>query len=70
MNKLKSKYDPSIYQYQDKYGKVFEINELSRDDLMQVVCECMEAIEKAEKICLKQLDVFDSWRRGRFNKDD
>ena len=64
MNKLVPRYDASTYQYQDRAGLVFKLEELSKEDLMQVVCECIEAFDKAEDLCLKQLKVFDEWRRG------
>jgi hypothetical protein len=62
MNKLVSRYDASQYQWQDKPGRIFKLEELTKEDLMQAVCECIETIDKAENICLDQLRVFDEWR--------
>jgi len=62
VNKLVSRYDASQYQWQDKPGRIFKLEELTKEDLMQAVCECIETIDKAENICLDQLRVFDEWR--------
>lgn len=71
-NKLERKFDPAGWQWLDKHGQVFQIEDLTRDDLLQVVCDCMTALEEAEEACATLQEVFDSWAnwRIRFNDND
>ncbi len=64
-NKLERSFGPAGWQWQDKYGQVFQIKDLTRDDLLQVVCACMDALEDAEAACVTQQEIFTAWRTGR-----
>ena len=64
-NKLARDFDPAGWQWQDKHGKVFQIEELTLDDLLQVACNCMQALEEAEEACAAQQEIFTAWRTGR-----
>ena len=63
-NTLKKDFDPAGWQWQDKHGRVFQIEDLTRADLLQVACACMDAIEEAEAACMAQQAIFSSWRTG------
>ena len=63
-NKLPVEYDPAEWQWQDRQGQVFRLSELTRDDLLQVVCTCMDVIAQAEEAAAVQINIFDAWRRG------
>lgn len=62
-DKLFKKFNPSGFQWQDENGKVFKIEDLSRNDLLQIACSCMHTIEKAEELCLQQKTVFSAWHQ-------
>ena len=64
-NKLPKDYDPSGWQWQDRHGQILQIEDLTRDDLLQVACACMDALENAEAACLEQQAIFSAWRNGR-----
>lgn len=63
-NMLAKKYNPEDWQWEDGNERVYAISELSREDLMQVACECMEALQQIEDLHVKTGDVLDSWQRG------
>lgn len=64
-NKLAKEFDSAGWQWQDKAGQVFKLEDLSRDDLLQVACNCMQALEDAESACVAQQAIFSAWRTGR-----
>ena len=67
-NKLENVFDPSEFQWQGKH-EVFNITDLTRDDLLQVVCACLSALEEAESLCFDQRDIFHDLRYGETRKE-
>ena len=63
-NKLAKDFDTSGWQWQAKSGDVYQLDELTRADLMQVACACMAALEAAESASMMQQEIFDAWRNG------
>lgn len=57
------RYDPTEFQYQDKANNVFQLSELSREDLLQVACYGMAAMEQMDILIDKQRHLSDCWRR-------
>jgi hypothetical protein len=64
-DKLTKHFDPAEWQWQDENGKVFRLDELSHNDLLQVACNCMDTIERAEGLAAKQQAVFVAWAEGK-----
>lgn len=48
-SKLKHTIDPTGYQHSVN-GKVFKLTELSREDLLQIVCEHMDLMEGIDEL--------------------
>lgn len=67
-NKLKKKFDPSGFQTAIG-GKVFRIVELSRDDLLQIACEGMMAMERVDEINRKLASLVETYREGKIEDD-
>ncbi len=49
-DKLPQRHNPAEWQHQEG-GAVYRLDELSRNDLMQVACAAMAALESAEDAC-------------------
>jgi hypothetical protein len=62
-NLLEKRFDPTKYQTEVK-GKRILLSELSRDDILQVACESMEALERLDEAVGAQAAILDNWRRG------
>lgn len=67
-NKLKQKFDPSRFQTEAD-GKVFRLTELSRDDLLQVVCQGMMAMERVDEISRKLGHLVATYRDGKIEDE-
>lgn len=65
---LEKKFDPKGWQTCQK-GKVFKIEDLSRNDLLQLVCEGMQAVAMLESFVNKASDVVDDWHNGKIGPD-
>jgi len=63
-NQLPKKYDPSEWQYQDAQGKIYKISDLSREDLMQVACDGMDALEQIDSKTRDLAQTVEDWRSG------
>lgn len=63
-DRLTKHFDPAGWQWQDEHGQVFQLEDLSRADLLQVACACMEALEQAETNSAAQAELFKRWRVG------
>ena len=63
-NKLAKEFDTSGWQWQDKSGHVYQLEDLTRADLIQVACACMTALEAAESASMMQQEIFEAWRNG------
>jgi hypothetical protein len=57
------RFDPANYQYEDKFGHAYKLHELSREDLMQIACYGMEAMEQMDILIDKQNFLMNSWRK-------
>jgi len=64
-NKLDKSFDTAGWQWMDKHGHILQIDDMTRDDLLQVACACMKALEDAEEAGMKQQEIFSEWRTGR-----
>ena len=62
-NELEQRYDPSEWQWSED-GRAFSLDSLSRDDLLQVACSCMDALDRAEYLSRAQQQIFNGWRLG------
>lgn len=65
---LEKRFDPTGWQT-EQFGKVYQIENLSRNDLIQLVCEGMQAVEMLDRILGKANDVMEDWRVGRIQPD-
>lgn len=63
-NILPRKFDPSTFQTEHE-GSVHLLSSLSRDDLMQVACECMQALELVEGVQVGLRTIMEEYRSGR-----
>ncbi len=68
-SQLPKKFDPSTFQW-SLGGKVFPLETLSREDLLQVACEGMCALERLENLQLDMAQVMSDWRDGRITPDE
>jgi hypothetical protein len=64
-NKLHKKYDPDGFQIQTKEGKIYRVDELSREDLIQVACDGIEALEQLESVKDLMAGTLDSWKNDK-----
>lgn len=62
-NVLKAKFDPSGWQWEEE-GKVHQLEDLSRDDLLQVACSCLEALEQVDAKQAELAQLMRDWRSG------
>lgn len=71
-SKLKRKFDPTGFQT-EQGGVVHKLTDLSRDDLLQVACECMATLERVDefqsKFSLTMGALMGDYRRGAITPD-
>jgi hypothetical protein len=60
-SKLEHTIDPSTYQYSVK-RKIFKLTDLSREDLLQVVCEHMDLMEELDSVSQALSHKIAVWR--------
>ncbi|MEG1347753.1 MAG: hypothetical protein RSD49_06825 [Hafnia sp.] len=60
---VEPRYNPTEYQYQDKFGHVYTLDTLSREDLLQIACGGMEAIERIDVLIDQQTHLINLWRK-------
>lgn len=65
---LEKKFDPSGYQWM-QYGKVLKIDTLSREDLLQIACECMTVLERMESLHMDMAELSNKWHKGEIQPD-
>lgn len=63
-NKLEQTINPAGYQYQDRGGYIHQLEDLSRDDLLQIACGCINVIEALEEAADRQKTIIENWRIG------
>ena len=61
-NVVEKKYDPVEYQIQTKDGECYEVAELTRDDLMQELCNAIEIIERMDSLAADMTRLINCWR--------
>lgn len=66
---LEKKFDPTGYQWMQN-GKVVKIDQLGREDLLQIACECMTALERMESLHLEMAQLSEQWRRSEIKPDN
>lgn len=66
---LPRKFNPTTFQWVHA-GKVIPLDTMSREDLMQVACECVVALERMESLQLAMAEVASDWRQGRITLDE
>ena len=64
-NKLKKYFDVRGWQFCDEFGVPWQIEDLTKADLQQALCHCMNALEDAEDLCVQQKRIFTNWREWR-----
>ena len=60
---LEKRFDPEGYQWEER-GKVHQLNDLSRDDLLQVACQCMAVLERVDSLSFDLNSLTKLWREG------
>lgn len=60
---LKAQLNPHDYQWSEA-GKIYRLEDLSREDLLQVACNCIEALEQADDLRLQMGRLMSDWRQG------
>jgi hypothetical protein len=60
---VESRYDPKEYNQVDQFGQLYSLDQLSREDLMQLACYGIDAMERMDVLIDKQLQLADSWRK-------
>jgi hypothetical protein len=65
---LKKKFDTKGFQWMQD-GKVMKIETLCREDLMQIACECMTALDRMEEHQLNMAELTRQWQRGEIEPD-
>jgi hypothetical protein len=63
-NRIEKKFDSTGYKTMIN-GETVDINELSRDDLIQVVCDGMNALSTLESLQIAAAGVMERWVWGR-----
>lgn len=63
-NLIENKIDPTGFQTMIN-GRPVRITDLSRDDLIQVVCESMNALQTIETLQKALAGTLDNWTYGR-----
>lgn len=64
-NKLKKYFDVRGWQFCDEFGVPWQIEDLTKADLQQALCYCLNALEDAEDLCVQQKRIFTNWREWR-----
>jgi len=57
--------EPGGYQYQDKIGRIHQLEDLSRQDLLQVACELVDLIETLDSDATRMAQRIEAWRFGK-----
>ena len=67
-NQLPRKFDPENFQWMHA-GKVMPLASMSREDLLQVACECMVVLERMESLQEDMARLSATWRAGDVTPD-
>lgn len=62
-NFLEKRFDPDRFQTDIK-GKIIRLSDLSHEDLLQVACEGMQAMEYINNLQRDMSGVIKAWRKG------
>jgi hypothetical protein len=66
---VEHRYDASKYSQKDSYGQSHSLDTLSREDLLQIACHGIEAMEKMDilmdQMMDKQQTLIDFWRKDK-----
>lgn len=65
---LEKKFDTAGWQTYHN-GRAYKIDDLSRNDLLQLVCEGMQAVDMLERFLNKASDVLEDWHNGKIKPD-
>ena len=65
---LPHKFDPTNFQWMHA-GKVMPLASMSREDLLQVACECMAVLERMESLQEEMAGLSAAWRAGEVVPD-
>lgn len=60
---LATKFDPKGWQWEEA-GKVYQLEDLSRADLLQVACSCIEMLEQVDGVNATLTQMMRDWRTG------
>lgn len=61
---VENRYNPKEYTQVDQFGQSYSLDQLSREDLMQLACYGIDAMERMDVLIDKQLQLADSWRKN------
>lgn len=67
-NRLEKRFDPEGWQWEEN-GKVVQIAEMSRDDLIQTTCQEMETLERMDAMVANMANLMTAWRKGEVTPD-
>lgn len=62
-NVLEVKFNPSGWQWEEA-GKAHQLEDLSRDDLLQVACSCIAVLEQVDGKQAALAQLMQDWRSG------
>jgi hypothetical protein len=68
-NVLEHRFNPEGCQWEE-YGKVVQLEDLSREDLLQVACAQMEILERMDVLQANFHDLVRHWRAGEIQPSD
>lgn len=68
-DQLPRTFDPQGWQWEHQ-NRVYQLEDLSRNDLLQVACACMQALENADALSQQLAGVIQSWRKGEAQADE
>lgn len=68
-NVLEQRFNPSGWQWEEK-GKPSQLEDLSRDDLIQVACSEMEVLERMDSMIGDMKNLMSQWRNGEVEPEN
>lgn len=60
---LEKNFNPQGWQWQEN-GRVYQLEDLSREDLLQVACRCMAVLERLDEQHQAAAAIHSAWRYG------
>lgn len=67
-DRLEIRFNPEGWQW-EQHRQVFPLQDLSRNDLLQVACECIEVLERVDTLRYGLTALMENWRNGDTHPD-